>query len=94
VAATLGVAAWMRFVSAGRSDTGRPLTVDDPLAGEIAERLHGADDAEAVVTALLGMTQIFDAELASDAHWRALLIDHVTALTRDGAQRTACRIAG
>jgi fructuronate reductase len=94
VAATLGVAAWMRFVSAGRSDGGRPLTVDDPLAGEIAERLRGREDAEAVVDTLLGMEQIFDEELAADARWRALLIDHVTALTRDGAERTARRIAG
>ena len=94
VAATLGVAAWMRFVSARRSDSGRALTVDDPLADEIAERLRGREDAEAVVDTLLGFEQIFDAELAADAPWRALLIDNLTALIRDGAERTARRVAG
>jgi len=88
------VAAWMRFVSARRSDSGRALTVDDPLADEIAERLRGREDAEAVVDTLLGFEQIFDAELAGDAPWRALLIDNLTALIRDGAERTARRVAG
>ena len=92
-AATLGVAAWMRFVSARRSDSGRPLTVDDPLAEEIAQRLRGREEPAPVVDTLLAMTQIFDEELAADAQWRALLIDQLTALQRDGAQRTAHRVA-
>jgi fructuronate reductase len=94
VVASLGVAAWMRFVSARRSDGGRALTVDDPLAGEIADRLHGREDPEPVVDALLSMRQIFDEELAADTAWRALLVDHLTALVRDGAERTARRVAG
>ena len=40
------------------------------------------------------MGQIFNAELAGDSAWRTLLIDHLDALIRDGAQRTARRIAG
>jgi fructuronate reductase len=84
----------MRFVSARRSDDGRALTVDDPLAGAIADRLGGHEDAEAVVDGLLSMGQIFDEELATDAGWRDLLIDHLDALIRDGAQRTARRVAG
>ena len=39
------------------------------------------------------MRQIFDEELADDAGWRALLIDHLDALIRDGAERTARRMA-
>ena len=91
-AASLGVAAWMRFVSARRSDSGRELTVDDPLAGEIADRLRGRQAAEPVVDALLSMGQIFDDELAGDAGWRALLIEQLDALIRDGAERTALRL--
>jgi fructuronate reductase len=91
VLATLGVAAWMRFVSARRSDGGRALTVDDPLAGEMADRLGGREDPASVVDTLLSMRQIFDEELAVDAAWRALLTDHLEALIRDGAQRTARR---
>ena len=93
VAASLGVAAWMRFVSARRSDSGRALTVDDPLAGEIADRLRGREEPEPVVDALLSMSQIFSEELAADAGWRDLLIEQLEALIGDGAQRTARRIA-
>jgi fructuronate reductase len=90
--ATLGVAAWMRFVSARRADDGRPLTVEDPLASEIARRLAGREDAEPVVNELLAMDQIFDQELAADGEWRALLTDRLHALARDGAERTARQI--
>ncbi len=90
VFAALGVAAWMRFVSARRSDGGRELTVDDPLADRIAERLGGrADDPVAVVDELLSMREIFDPELAGDAGLRALLIELLGRLVRDGARRTA-----
>ncbi|MGH2892782.1 MAG: mannitol dehydrogenase family protein, partial [Solirubrobacteraceae bacterium] len=94
VAASLGVAAWMRFVSARRSDGGRALTVDDPLAGEIADRLGGREDPVPVVDTLLEMDQVFNEELAADAAWRDLLIDHLRSLARDGAERTARRVAG
>ena len=94
VFASLGVAAWMRFVSARRSDGGRQLAVDDPLEGEIADRLAGREDAAPVVDALLSMTQIFNPELAADETWRGLLADLLESLIRDGAQRTARRIAG
>ncbi|HEX3979025.1 MAG TPA: mannitol dehydrogenase family protein [Solirubrobacteraceae bacterium] len=94
VMASLGVAAWMRFVSARRSDGGHALTVDDPLADVIADRLGGREDAAPVVDTLLSMSQIFDEELAADAAWRDLLIDQLDALIRDGAARTARRVAG
>ncbi len=94
VMASLGVAAWMRLVSARRSDSGRALTVDDPLAAEIGQRLAGREDPASVVGVLLSMRQVFGEELAGDAAWRALLIDHLDALIRDGAQCTARRVAG
>jgi hypothetical protein len=40
------------------------------------------------------MGQIFDAELAGDAGWRGLLVDHLDALIRDGAGSTARRLGG
>ncbi|MFL5863500.1 MAG: mannitol dehydrogenase family protein [Solirubrobacteraceae bacterium] len=93
VMASLGVAAWMRFVSARRSDSGRDLTVDDPLADEIAQRLRGREDPEPVVDSLLSMSQVFDPQLAVDPGWRALLVELLEALIRDGADRTARRLA-
>lgn len=93
VFAALGVAAWMRFVSARRSDGGRELPVDDPLAGQIATRLRGREDSPAVVGELLAMREIFDDELAGDARLRDLLVELVDGLARDGAWRTAERLA-
>jgi fructuronate reductase len=92
VFAALGVAAWMRFVSARRSDGGRELTVEDPLADRIAERLGGREDPAAVVDELLSMREIFDQELAGDAGLRALLVELLGRLARDGARQTAERL--
>ncbi len=36
IASVLGIAAWMRYVTAGHDDAGRPLAIDDPLAPRIA----------------------------------------------------------
>ena len=91
--AALGVAAWMRFVSARRSDGGCPLTVDDPLADAIAERLAGREAPGAVVDALLSMRAVFADELAADTTLRGLLVELVTRLERDGAARTARSVA-
>jgi fructuronate reductase len=90
--AALGVAAWMRFVSARRSDAGRPLAVDDPLADEIARRVGDRTDAASVVDALLAMREVFGEELAADPVVRDLLRDHLGMLIADGAERTARRM--
>ncbi len=92
VFAALGVAAWMRFVSARRSDGGSRLSVDDPLADGIAERLGGREDPASVVDALLSMREIFDPELAGDAGLSSLLVELLGRLVRDGARRTAERL--
>jgi fructuronate reductase len=91
--AALGVAAWMRFVSARRSDSGRELLVDDPLAEAIAQRLGGRQDPAQIVDALLGMRQIFGDELAADTVFRDLLVEHLDRLARDGAEQTARHVA-
>jgi fructuronate reductase len=92
VFAALGVASWMRFVSARRSDGGRALTVDDPLAHEIAARLGGREDPAAVVDELISMHEVFDEELAADASLRDLLVELLGRLAHDGARRTAERL--
>lgn len=92
--AALAVAAWMRFVSARRTDAGGALPLDDPLADAIAGRLGGeAVSPAGVVDRLLAMEEIFPAELAADDVWRDLLVDRLTALGRDGAERTAAAAA-
>ena len=90
--AALGVAAWMRFVSAGRTDAGDELPVDDPLADTIAERLGGRTAPADVVDRLLGIGEIFDPELAGDRVWQDLLVERLAMLAHDGAAQTARRL--
>jgi len=87
--AALGVAAWMRVVSVRRSDSGRPLTIEDPLGGEIAARVGSLHGPRQIVDALLAMREIFGADLAADRGLCDLLVDLVERLGRDGAEATA-----
>lgn len=91
--AALGVAAWMRFVSARRSDSGRELIVDDPLAEAIAARLSGRDAPAQVVDELFSLREVFAEDLANDRELRDLLVDLLSRLHRDGAERTAAAVA-
>ena len=95
--AAFALAAWMRYVSAGTTDTGAPITVDDPLADRIAALLAEAgagpgtgtasspDGARAIVSALFGLPQVLG-DLAGDDLLRDLLADHLARLARDGAR--------
>lgn len=83
--ACLGVAAWMRYVSAGSADTGAPLAVDDPLADRLQELTAGASTPAAVADALLSVQEVFGTELPADPVFRELVVDQLTALTRAGA---------
>lgn len=83
-AACLGVAAWMRYVSTGRSEAGVPLPVDDPLAARLGEVTAGAGSPAAVVDALLGLPEVFGTDLPADARFRALVEEALEVLTRDG----------
>jgi fructuronate reductase len=86
--ATLVVAAWMRFVQ-GVADDGRPLPLDDPLAGEIRDRLAEAPTTpEGVVTALFGLRAVFPPELSSDDTVRSLVTTWLTALDKHGVEAT------
>jgi fructuronate reductase len=84
--AALGVAAWMRYVSAGRTDDGTPLTVVDPMADRLS--MPEADPRE-VADRLLGLAEVFGEDLRRDATLRALVTDWLTRLTTTGALATA-----
>jgi fructuronate reductase len=83
--AALAVAGWMRFVSAGADDEGRPLPLDDPLADRLRAATAGAARPEEVVDALLGVPEVFGTDLRDDAGLRALLADDLRDLGRAGA---------
>ncbi|HET9102630.1 MAG TPA: mannitol dehydrogenase family protein [Solirubrobacteraceae bacterium] len=93
VFAALGLAAWMRVVSARLAEDGRAIPIDDPLAAAISERLAGSEDPGAVVGALLGMSEVAPAALAEDPPFRELLTDLLGRLAADGAERTAAAVA-
>ncbi len=79
----------MRFVSAGHSDAGAPLPLDDPLAERLRALTVRATTPEAVVDALLGVREVFGDDLPAQPVLRALLVEALADLTRHGAAATA-----
>ena len=84
IASVLGIAAWMRYVTAGHDEAGRPLATDDPLAQRIIEMVGQAADPANIVERLLGLTEMFG-DLGDDVVLRDLLVATLTQLTRGGA---------
>ncbi|WP_436529866.1 mannitol dehydrogenase family protein [Actinoplanes sp. HUAS TT8] len=90
--AALVLAGWMRFAR-GQADDGSVLPLDDPLAGRIREVVAGAPDTpEGLVDALLGLSEVFPPELASDAELRKELIRWSGELARHGAAGTIAAV--
>ncbi|MGC4806904.1 mannitol dehydrogenase family protein [Micromonospora sp. DT233] len=84
----LVVAAWARF-ACGHADDGSALPLADPLAGRIRGALATAGGAPAgIVDALLGLREVFPAEVADDDAVRADVTDWLTALHRHGVAAT------
>ncbi len=83
-ASVLGIAAWMRYVTARHDDQGRPLAIDDPLAPQIAEAAREAGDPVTIVERLMGITEMFG-DLGDDLELRGQLRDALAELTRAGA---------
>lgn len=80
----LGIAAWMRYVTAGQNDAGQPLAIDDPLATRIVELVGAVTDPAAIAERLLGIAEMFG-DLADDATLRGKLADALREITRAGA---------
>jgi fructuronate reductase len=86
--AALCIAAWMRFVQ-GNADDGRPLPLQDPLAGTIQAALPASGEPRAVVDALLPL--VSPAELVEDGEVVAEITGWLCALRRHGAADTIRR---
>jgi fructuronate reductase len=81
--ASLGVAAWMVYVGTGRDATGRDLPLDDPLSDLLRKAVAEAETGPAgLVDALLAVEQVFGRDLRDEPVFRALLVEHVSALLR------------
>ncbi len=89
---TLGVAAWMRYVT-GTDEKGAAIDVRDPLAAELKRRAEAAGrDAAALVTALTGIEAIFDTDLPSDLRFTKPVAAHLASLFEKGAKAAAASL--
>jgi fructuronate reductase len=93
MASVLGIAAWMRYVSARHDDTGHPLVVDDPLAPRIAGALGQAGAPATIVERLLTIAEMFG-DLADDVALRDSLTAALAELTQAGALATLRNATG
>lgn len=85
---TLGIAAWMRYVT-GIDEKGGSIDVRDPLRDELRRRADAAGlDAARLAPALLGMKQIFGGDLSQDARFISAVTGSLDRLIRLGARRT------
>lgn len=91
--ACLAVAAWMRYVSAGENDKGEPLPLEDPLAGRLHAAVSGLSTAPQVAGALLGLREVFPAELAEDPRFRQVVTEDLATLARHGASAAVAALA-
>ena len=85
VYATLAVAAWIRYVSAGKDDLGVALPLDDPIAEKLRSAAGVASSPGATVAAFLALEEVFPPELAEDHTFQRLLSDALASLQRFGA---------
>ena len=78
--AALVVAAWMVFVHRGRDVSGRPLPLDDPLAGTLQETAAGTEAG--LVDRMMGLRSIFADEVAENPGFRSAVAQHAAALLK------------
>jgi len=83
----LGVAAWMRYAS-GVDEKGAPIDVRDPLAERIRRMTSGIIDAPTLVSAYLGLAEVFGDDLPAEARFREALAKALSELMARGAART------
>jgi fructuronate reductase len=84
----LGVAAWMRYVT-GLDESGGPIDVRDPLAAKLKDICATAGlNAERLAPALLGLKEIFGADLATDPRFRGPVEQALDDLIKNGSLRT------
>ncbi|EIM24692.1 mannitol dehydrogenase family protein [Microvirga lotononidis] len=89
---SLGVAAWMRYVT-GVDEKGSAIDVRDPMAArlrELADRAGG--EAGSLANALFGIREIFGDDLANDPRFTQPVTAHLARLHEKGAKRTVAEL--
>ncbi|SCM76486.1 putative mannonate dehydrogenase [uncultured Pleomorphomonas sp.] len=84
----LAVAAWMAFLLEG-DGKGRTWKVADPMADRLTSLARAnAGSAEQLADALLAVSEIFPAEVAGNAAFRAAVVEHLDSLLSRGVRAT------
>ncbi len=91
-AIALAIAAWFRLID-GADETGRPVTLDDPMLGRLKALSDTASDPGAKVAALLSLAEVFPPPLARDAALRECLAQQYEALRDHGTRARTGRFA-
>ena len=90
--ATLGVAAWMCYVT-GKDEKGADIDVKDPLAMRLRSIADSAGrDAPGLIRELLHVKEIFGEDLQLNPIFRAELTEHVSSLFALGSRATVQRL--
>lgn len=82
----LAVAGWIAYLHAGMRE-GR-FEIRDPMAARLAEAVGGAGDAEAVVTRVMQIEEIFGDDLCRSASTRATISRQLESLLTRGVAET------
>jgi len=91
---SLGVAAWMRYVT-GIDEKGEAIDVRDPLADRLKAITAGADgDPEKLSEGLVQISEIFGQDLPGNTTFREAVVGHLASLMRDGSAATVKKVAG
>ncbi|HQZ12402.1 MAG TPA: mannitol dehydrogenase family protein [Devosia sp.] len=91
---TLGVAAWMRYIT-GIDEQGQPIEVKDPMA----LRLRGIADAAGgnaarLAAGMFEVSEIFGTDLPRNPVFTEAVSMHLAELFADGAAKTVARVVG
>ena len=85
---TLGVAAWMRYVT-GIDEQGNPIEVKDPLAARLRSIADAAGrDATTLADGLLAVSEIFGSQVPTLPGFRDQVTSHLASLFDKGAKAT------
>jgi fructuronate reductase len=84
----LGVAGWMRYVT-GIDEQGGAIDVKDPLAARLRSIADTAGrDPDKLASGLLGVGEVFGADLPANAVFRETVTGQLSSLLADGSART------
>lgn len=92
--ACLAIAGWMRYVSAGATDDGAKLALDDPLADRLRAAVSGITSPGDVARALLAIRAIFPPDISDNEVVRRLVTEDLGALARHGAAAVVAGLTG